>query len=178
VPATGPNQVWAHDFVFDGCANEADALKCLTVVDEYTREALATDVAGRIRSAPVVEVLARLVGIHLAPWVLRSDNAPEFVSRGPAVAAGQRHQHGEYRIPASPGRTASTRARMTSSATSASTSGGVVTTRSHFADRAVASAPQCSASALEPRVPHPFEYKATLGLQGATDSPHNSFGDL
>jgi transposase InsO family protein len=40
VPATGPNQVWAYDFVFDACANE-QTLKCLTVVDEYTREALA-----------------------------------------------------------------------------------------------------------------------------------------
>jgi putative transposase len=25
--ATGPNQVWAYDFVFDGCAN-GDKLKC------------------------------------------------------------------------------------------------------------------------------------------------------
>lgn len=80
LPATGPNQVWAYDFVFDACANE-QVLKCLTVVDEYTREALAIDVAGRIRSARVIEVLARLVSVHGAPRVLRSDNGPEFVSR-------------------------------------------------------------------------------------------------
>ena len=43
-----PNQVWAYEFVFDACANE-QTLKCLTVVDEYTGEALAIDVAGRIR---------------------------------------------------------------------------------------------------------------------------------
>ena len=80
LPATGPNQVWAYDFVFDACAND-QTLKCLTVVDEYTREALAIDVAGRIRSARVIEVLARLVSLHGAPRVLRSDNGPEFVSR-------------------------------------------------------------------------------------------------
>lgn len=80
LPATGPNQVWAYDFVFDACAND-QTLKCLTVVDEYTREALAIDVAGRIRSARVIEVLARLVSVHGAPRVLRSDNGPEFVSR-------------------------------------------------------------------------------------------------
>ena len=33
---TGRNQVWAYDFVFDACAN-GQQLKCLTVVDEYTR---------------------------------------------------------------------------------------------------------------------------------------------
>jgi putative transposase len=80
LPATGPNQVWAYDFVFDACAND-QTLKCLTVVDEYTREALAIDVAGRIRSARVIEVLTRLVSLHGAPRVLRSDNGPEFVSR-------------------------------------------------------------------------------------------------
>ena len=42
-------QVWAYDFVFDSCAN-GQQLKCLTVIDEYTRESLAIDVAGSIRS--------------------------------------------------------------------------------------------------------------------------------
>jgi putative transposase len=36
--------VWAIDFVFDWCAN-GQQLKCLTVVDEWTRECLAIDVA-------------------------------------------------------------------------------------------------------------------------------------
>lgn len=77
---SGANQVWAYDFVFDACAN-GQQLKCLTVIDEYTRECLAIDVAGSIRSARVIEVLARLVSVHGAPRHLRSDNGPEFVSR-------------------------------------------------------------------------------------------------
>lgn len=76
---TGRNQVWAYDFVFDACAN-GQKLKCLTVVDEWTREALAIDVAGSIRSGRVIEVLARLISVHGAPTYLRSDNGPEFVS--------------------------------------------------------------------------------------------------
>lgn len=40
---TGPNSVWAYDFVFDGCAN-GQQIQCLTVNDEYTRECLAIDV--------------------------------------------------------------------------------------------------------------------------------------
>jgi putative transposase len=79
LPATGPNQVWAYDFIHDFCAN-GQKLKCLTIVDEFTREALAIDVAGSIRSKRVIEVLARLISVRGAPRYLRSDNGPEFVS--------------------------------------------------------------------------------------------------
>lgn len=72
--------MWAYDFVFDACAN-GQQLKCLTVVDEYTRESLAIDVAGSIRSGRVIEVLSQLISTHGAPKILRSDNGPEFVSR-------------------------------------------------------------------------------------------------
>jgi putative transposase len=41
---------------------------------------LAIDVAGSIRSARVIEVLAKLVSVRGAPRCLRSDNGPEFVS--------------------------------------------------------------------------------------------------
>jgi len=78
-PASGANQVWAYDFVFDACAN-GQKLKCLTVIDEWTREALAIDVAGRLRSGRVIEVLSKLVSERGAPRVIRSDNGPEFVS--------------------------------------------------------------------------------------------------
>jgi len=77
---TGANQVWSYDFVFDRCAN-GQQLKCLTVTDEWTREGLAIEVDGRIRSGGVIEVLARLVSERGAPLYLRSDNGPEFVSR-------------------------------------------------------------------------------------------------
>jgi putative transposase len=48
--------------------------------DEYTRESLAIDVAGSIRSARVIKVLAKLISVRGAPRYLRSDNGPEFVS--------------------------------------------------------------------------------------------------
>lgn len=66
--------------MYDACAN-GQQLKCLTVIDEYTRECLAIDVSGSIRSARVIELLSRLVSTHGAPRHLRSDNGPEFVSR-------------------------------------------------------------------------------------------------
>jgi putative transposase len=72
--------VWSYDFVFDWCSN-GQKLKCLTVTDEWTKEGLAIEVDGRIRSARVIEVLSRLVSERGAPLHLRSDNGPEFVSR-------------------------------------------------------------------------------------------------
>jgi putative transposase len=80
LPASGPNQVWAYDFVHDACAN-GQKLKCLTVIDEFTRECLAIDMAGSIRSGRVIDVLTRLISERGAPMFLRSDNGPEFVSK-------------------------------------------------------------------------------------------------
>jgi putative transposase len=79
LPAQGVNEVWAYDFVFDACAN-GQQLKCLTVIDEFTRECLAIDVAGSIRSGRVIEVLSKLVSVRGAPRYLRSDNGSEFIS--------------------------------------------------------------------------------------------------
>lgn len=90
LPATAAGHVWAYDFVFDACANNQQ-LKCLTVVDEFTRECLAIDVAGSIRSGRVIEVLSKLVSVHGSPRHLRSDNGPEFVSR--AVLKWLVHAH-------------------------------------------------------------------------------------
>src|SRR4029453_7270206 len=79
LPPTAMNHVWAYDFVFDTCA-DGRSLKCLTIVDEFTRECLAIDVAGSIRSGRVIEILTQLVSVHGAPRYLRSDNGPEFVA--------------------------------------------------------------------------------------------------
>jgi len=80
LPPRAANHVWAYDFVFDACAN-GQQIKCLTIVDEFTHECLAIDVAGSIRSRRVIDVLARLISLHGAPAYLRSDSGPEFVSQ-------------------------------------------------------------------------------------------------
>ena len=79
LPPEQRHHIWAYDFVFDRCAN-GQVLKCLTIVDEYTRECLVITVSGRIRSSDVIEQLARLISLHGAPRHLRSDNGTEFVS--------------------------------------------------------------------------------------------------
>ena len=72
-PPSGPNQVWAIDFVHDTCA-DGRPLKCLTIVDEWTHECLAIEVGAGFRAARVIEVLARLISLHGAPRYIRSDN--------------------------------------------------------------------------------------------------------
>ena len=42
LPASAAHHVWAYDFVFDTCAN-GQTLKCLTIIDEFTREYLAIE---------------------------------------------------------------------------------------------------------------------------------------
>jgi len=41
-----PNQVWGYDFVFDQ-TDDSRRLKCLTVVDEFTRQGLTIDIGRR-----------------------------------------------------------------------------------------------------------------------------------
>jgi len=76
---TQANEVWAYDFLFDRCTN-GDTIKCLTIVDEGTRECLAIDVASGIRSGRVIEILKELVAQRGAPRHIRSDNGPEFLA--------------------------------------------------------------------------------------------------
>ena len=52
----------------------------LVVVDEFTRECLAIDVARRLRSGDVLHRLAELFAERGAPEYVRSDNGPEFTA--------------------------------------------------------------------------------------------------
>ncbi len=55
-------------------------MKCLTVVDEFTREGLAIRVARSLTAADVTRVLAQLFARFGRPACLRGDNGPELVS--------------------------------------------------------------------------------------------------
>ena len=74
-----PNHIWAIDFVHDKLSNGRN-YKMLTVLDEYTREALCVSVAPRMSSADVLEALYPLLLGRGKPEYLRSDNGSEFVA--------------------------------------------------------------------------------------------------
>ena len=75
-----PNEVWSADFVFDRTA-EGRVLKCLTIVDDATTEAVALVPARALGGEPVTRVLEALAITRSLPQVLRTDNGSEFCGR-------------------------------------------------------------------------------------------------
>ncbi len=78
--AERPNHVWSYDLVAER-THEGRPLRILTVVDEYTRECLALEVARRITSEDVLDCLAELFVQRGLPGFIRSDNGPEFTAQ-------------------------------------------------------------------------------------------------
>lgn len=74
------NQVWSMDFVFDRTA-EGRVIKCLTIVDDATHEAVAIEVERAISGLGVTRVLERLALIRGLPQVIRTDNGKEFCGK-------------------------------------------------------------------------------------------------
>jgi transposase InsO family protein len=74
------NEIWSADFVFDRTA-EGRVLKCLTIVDDATTEAVAIVPARALGGRPVTRVLEQLAASRGLPQVLRTDNGPEFCGR-------------------------------------------------------------------------------------------------
>lgn len=74
-----PNVIWAMDFQFDQ-TSDLRTIKMLNIIDEFTRECLAIDVARSITADDVVNRLDALVAQRGAPCYLRMDNGPEFVA--------------------------------------------------------------------------------------------------
>lgn len=71
------NQSWSMDFVSDGLAN-GRRLRCLTIVDDCTRECLAIEVDTSITGTRVKAVLERLADSRGLPRSITVDHGPEF----------------------------------------------------------------------------------------------------
>ncbi len=101
VAAAYPNHVWAYDFLEDRDA-QGTVLRVLTVMDEFTREGLATDVSTTTSAERVIVVLGRLVALHSAPAYFRSDNEAEFVALAVQLWLAQRQIQPLYIDPGCP----------------------------------------------------------------------------
>ncbi len=77
--ATHPGHVWALDYQHDATSAGVELRFC-NVVDEFTREALATDVGRSFTADQTVEVLERLAAAHGQPAFVRMDNGPELTA--------------------------------------------------------------------------------------------------
>jgi putative transposase len=74
---TMPNVSWSMDFVSDGLAN-GRRLRCLTVVDDCTRECLAIEVDTSLPGMRVAATLDRLAELRGLPLSITVDHGPEF----------------------------------------------------------------------------------------------------
>ena len=84
-----PNEVWSADFVFDRTA-EGRVVKCLTIVDDATTEAVAIVPRRALGGLPVTRVFDRLAHERGLPRILRTDNGPEFCGRAMLTWAHER----------------------------------------------------------------------------------------
>lgn len=76
---THRNHVWSYDFMEDKTM-DGRKIRFLNIIDECSRECLASIPRRNFRGDDVIEVLANLMFRHGTPEYLRSDNGPEFTA--------------------------------------------------------------------------------------------------
>ena len=81
VAAAGPNDGWSMDFMSDELF-DGRRIRLLTIVDNFTRESLATEVGDHIGGHRVVESLMQLGQERGLPRTIRVDDGPEFMKKG------------------------------------------------------------------------------------------------
>jgi putative transposase len=85
-----PNQRWSMDFVMDQVVT-GQRLKCLTVVDDFSKESPGIVVGRSIGGQTVAEFFDTLSETRSLPEVIVCDNGPEFTS---LVLDQWAHRHG------------------------------------------------------------------------------------
>mgnify|MGYP003509489725 CR=1 FL=1 len=77
---THRNHVCSYDFVSEQTQN-GKKFRILNIIDEFTKECLASFVAKRIRSQDIIFILADLFIEHGIPEHIRSDKGTEFIAK-------------------------------------------------------------------------------------------------
>ena len=75
-----PNLTWSMDFVMDALST-GRRIKCLTCVDDFTKECLTVTVAFGISGVQVSRILDSIALFRGYPATIRTDQGPEFTCR-------------------------------------------------------------------------------------------------
>ena len=75
-----PNLTWSMDFVMDALAS-GRRIKCLTCVDDFTKECLTITAAFGISGVQVTRILDSIALFRGYPATIRTDQGPEFTCR-------------------------------------------------------------------------------------------------
>jgi len=109
---TAPNQLWSMDFVADALFS-GQRFRTLTIVDNFTRECLAIELAGSLRVDDVVAAMDQLRLRAGCPARIQVDNGPEFISM---VLDRYAYEHGTTLNYSRPGRPTDNRSSNPSTA--------------------------------------------------------------
>ena len=77
---TAPHLTWSMDFVMDALATGC-RIKCLTCVDDFTKECLTVTVAFRISGMQASPILDSITLFRGYPATISTDQGPEFTCR-------------------------------------------------------------------------------------------------
>lgn len=97
---TQPNERWGMDFIHDACV-DGRRFRCLTMVDEFTRDCPRIDVDTSLPAARVIAALEQLAGERGLPRSIVVDHGPEFISRALDIWA---YRHGIQLVFIRPGK--------------------------------------------------------------------------
>jgi len=83
------NERWSMDYVHDALS-DGRTFRCLTLVDDHSRESLAIEVDTSLPGRRVIRVLEQLAELRGLPRGIVVDNGPEFAGQALDVWAHQR----------------------------------------------------------------------------------------
>uniref|UniRef100_I1XGN0 Transposase n=1 Tax=Methylophaga nitratireducenticrescens TaxID=754476 RepID=I1XGN0_METNJ len=75
-----PNHTWSMDFVMDSLAH-GRRMKCLTIVDDFSKECLDIPIAHGISGEQVARTLNTIAAFRGYPVALITDQGPEFTGK-------------------------------------------------------------------------------------------------
>lgn len=75
-----PNHTWSMDFVMDALSS-GRRIKCLTIVDDYTKECLDLPVATGVSGEELVRTLDAIAAFRGYPEAVRTDQGAEFTGK-------------------------------------------------------------------------------------------------
>jgi putative transposase len=84
------NERWSLDFIHDALEN-GRRLRVLNVIDDFSRECLASEVDTSLSGQRVIRVLDRLLELRGSPQSLVLDNGPEFTGKALDAWAYKNH---------------------------------------------------------------------------------------
>lgn len=96
-----PDEIWSMDFIHDWTLSDR-RLKCLTIIDHFSKEAPHIEANYSIRSEDVVTELDRLKNLGRKPKTIVVDNGPEFRSKNLLIWCKENNVHLSFIQPGKP----------------------------------------------------------------------------